>query len=184
MICARCGKEAKNFYENLCFDCYVERMKNIEINLRVCKKCNRYYVGTKGFDEREKAIDYYLRKFVSKRISLEIDKIPKEKLDIYEKEFICENCKERYSRKVEAVLQLRGEEKLVEEVFRRYLFLGRKVISGYDIDFSSKEELRNLIREIKRKYFVEIKITRKLVGIKDGKRKYKDTVLLKLYGKR
>ncbi|MEM0333316.1 MAG: NMD3-related protein [Candidatus Aenigmatarchaeota archaeon] len=184
MICARCGKETKDFYDNLCLDCFIEKMKNIEINLRVCKKCNRFFVSNRGFEEKERAIDYYLKKFVSKKISLEIDKIPIEKLDVFEKEFICNECKEKYSRKVEAILQVRGKENLVEEIFRKYLIFGRKVVGGYDIDFSSKEELKKIVKEIKKKYLFEVKISRKLIGIKGGKRKYKDTVLLKLYGKR
>jgi len=172
-ICPRCGRETEKFYDNLCLNCYLERMKPITINIKVCKKCGRYFISNKGFESLDDAINFYIKKFLRKKLEF-IDYLPKEKINVNLKEFVCKECKEKYSRKIEAIIQIRGNKS--KEIMRRMNLEGKEKDSGFDIEFSSKEDAKQLVKNIKKKYKKSrVKISRKLVGLKNGKKVYKDT---------
>ncbi|MCS7093646.1 MAG: NMD3-related protein [Candidatus Aenigmarchaeota archaeon] len=184
MICARCGRETEKFYENLCLSCYVDRLKLEKIRIKNCKICGRKFFFNKFYNSNDKVIEFYIKKFLSKKFPSEVVHVLKEKMEFEEEEFLCKRCKESFSNRVVAILQLRGEKRILNELVEGLALNTKEVEGGYDIHFSSKSLMRDFVMKIKKRYVVEEKFSRKLVGLKDGKRKYKDTVLIKIYDKK
>ena len=182
-ICPRCGEETENFYENLCLKCYIEKLKEVKIKFRQCKYCKKFFVSNKIFENFDDAKNFYIEKYLKKKYQI-IEKIPEEKFKFEIKDFLCEKCKEVISSKVEAILQLRGELKTLNKIMNIFKLEGRRVKNGFDIDFKSKDDLKKIFGFLKRNFKIEHNISRKLVGLKDGKRKYKDTVLVRIYGRK
>ncbi len=163
-------------------DCYIERMETQKIHVRRCKICDRYFVSIKIFENREDAIDFYVRKILSKKIGENVEFLSKEKIKVVEKEFTCNYCKRFVSRKIEAIVQLRG--KCLNEIVEKYGLIGKAVRGGFDINFSLKRYAYELINKLRKKYNLSIKVSRKLMGMKQGKRVYRDTILVSIDGKK
>ncbi len=152
-------------------------MKPITINVKVCKKCGKYFLSNKKFESLDDAINFYVKKFLAKK--LEVDYLPREKINANIKEFVCKECKEKYSRKIEAIVQIRGSKS--REIMKRMNLEGREKDGGFDVEFSSKELAKELVKNIKKKYKKSrVKISRKLIGLKNGKRIYRDTIAVRV----
>jgi NMD protein affecting ribosome stability and mRNA decay len=182
MICPRCGKDVDRFYNNLCLDCYIERLEIQKIRIRKCRGCGKYFVSNKSFENREEAIELYIRKFLSKKLGKIAKLLPGNKIEIVELEFTCSYCKRLMSRKIEAILQLRGEN--VEEIVEKYGLNGKPVKGGFDINFSFKRYAYELINNLRKKYNLCTKISRKLIRLREGKKVYRDTILVRINGKK
>lgn len=182
MMCPSCGKDYDLLYENLCLSCFLRKLEIQKISLRKCKNCNKYFVSNRSFLSEEEAIEYYRRKFLYKKIGELINILPAEKIKISEKKFVCNECKNIITRKIEAIVQLRGEN--VENVVREFGLVGKKVEHGYDVNFSLKRYAYDFINEIKKRYNLLCKVSKKLIGVKSGKRVYRDTILVRIYGKK
>jgi len=181
-MCPRCGRNVEKLYENLCPDCYIERIRTQEIRVRRCKICGKYFVSSKVFENKENAENFYIKKFLSKRLGEIVEFLPAEKMRVIEKEFICNNCRKFVSRKIEAIVQLRGNN--LEEIIESYGLVGKSVKGGFDVNFSFKRYAYELINKLGKKYSLSIKISRKLIGMKQGKRVYRDTILVRVDGKK
>ena len=181
-MCPRCGRNVDRLYENLCLDCYVERIGTQEIRMRRCKVCGKYFVSSKVFENKEEATSFYIKKFLSKKLGEIVEFLPAEKMKIIEKGFICNYCKKFVSRKIEAIVQLRGEN--LEEIIKGYGLIGKSVRGGFDVNFSLKRYAYELINSLGKKYNLSIKVSRKLIGTKQGKRVYRDTILVRINGKK
>ena len=182
MMCPRCGKNVERMYENLCLQCYIERLPVQEVVVRRCKVCNRYFVSKKVFDDLEDAKSFYVKEFLSKKFGEIAELFPKDKMKLFEKEIVCEECKKFFSRKVEVIIQLRG--KLSKEIVKKYNLSVEEVKGGFDVKFYDKRFAYELINKLKKKYNLSIKISKKLVGLKEGKRVYRDTILVRINGKK
>jgi NMD protein affecting ribosome stability and mRNA decay len=182
MMCPRCGKYAEKLYNNLCISCYLERLPTQKIRIRKCRICQRYFASNKIFELKDDAINLYKKKFLSKKLLNMINYLTNEKMEVIEKEFICNECRKFVSRKVEAILQLRGEN--VEEIVNKFRLIGNPVKGGLDINLSFKRFAYDLINKLRKKYNLSMKVTRKLIGLKEGRRMYKDTILVRIYGKK
>jgi NMD protein affecting ribosome stability and mRNA decay len=182
MICPRCGRDVDKLYNNLCLDCYIERLEIQKINIRRCKVCGRYFVSKKSFENREDAIEFYIKKFLSKRLGEVAKVLSSSKIEIVENEFVCNYCKKFVSRKIEAILQLRGEN--VGEIVEKYGLIGKPVKGGFDINFSFKRYAYELINKLRKKYNLSMKVSRKLIGLRKGKKVYRDTILVRINGKK
>jgi NMD protein affecting ribosome stability and mRNA decay len=182
MICPRCGMNVDKLYENLCLSCYLERLEVQEIFVRKCKICGKYFVSKKSFESINEALEFYKKKFLSKKWGELIAVLPPEKIKIIEKEFVCKKCEKKVTKKVEAIVQLRGED--VEEIVKEFEVLGTNVKEGIDLNFSSKKDAYEFVNKLRKKYKLLIKISKKLVGMKGGKRVYKDTIVVRIDGKR
>jgi NMD protein affecting ribosome stability and mRNA decay len=182
MICPRCGRDVDRFYNNLCLDCYIERLEIQKIRIRRCKVCGRYFVSDKSFENEEEAIEFYIKKFLSKKLGEVAKVLSSSKIEILEKEFVCNYCKKFVSRKIEAILQLRGEN--VGEIVEKYGLIGKLVRGGFDINFSFKRYAYELINKLRKKYNLSMKVSRKLIGLREGKKVYRDTILVRIHGKK
>ena len=182
MICPRCGKDVKKLYNNLCLSCYLEVLSTQKIRIRKCRICQRYFVSNKIFESKEEAIEFYKKKFLSKKLADILDYLPEKKMEVVEKDFVCNECRKFVSRKIEAILQLRGEN--VEEIVERYGLVGKPVRGGFDINFSLKRYAYELINKLRKKYNLSMRVSRKLMGLREGKKVYRDTILVRINGKK
>jgi len=182
MICPRCGRNVDKLYDNLCLDCYIDRLEVQKIHIRRCKVCMRYFVSSKSYDDREEAIEFYIRKFLSKKLGEIVKVLPASKIEVVEKEFTCNDCRKFVSRKIEAILQLRGEN--VDEIVEKYGLIGKPVRGGLDVNFSLKRYAYELINKLRKKYNLSMKVSRKLMGLREGKKVYRDTILVRIDGKK
>jgi NMD protein affecting ribosome stability and mRNA decay len=182
MICPRCGKNVERLYDNLCFSCYLLALPTQKVRIRKCKVCRRYFVSNKVFENREDAINFYKKKFLFKKLADIINFLPAERIKVVEKEFVCIECKKFVSRKIEATLQLRGEN--AEEVLEKYGLIGKQVKGGFDVNFSFKRFAYELVNKLRKEYKLSMKVSRKLVGMKEGKKVYRDTILVRIDGKK
>jgi len=206
-ICPRCGKPTEKFYEGLCLRCYLETKKIIppSIEIKQCDVCGNYFFGGKRFKTVEGAVEFALRKLLknlpveaSFRISSEglfltLDDIEFH-IPLQYRNFICPSC--RKTTAVQAVIQIRGSEEFTSKLLNtisREIDSSRdrtlKIVkierqkTGLDLHVSSKKGIRRIIKSLREKYKLSVKTTRKLVGLKEGSRVYKDFVSVKEWEK-
>jgi len=107
---------------------------------------------------------------------------------------ICQNCSRKAGGYFEAILQLRGKVdkeiiRDVEELIEREAIKGRKDAfiskikktgNGVDFYIGKKEIARNVVKRLHEKFGGEVKTSPKLAGVRDGRRTYRMTYLLRL----
>lgn len=105
---------------------------------------------------------------------------------------VCKICNMKFSGYFNAILQLRGNinidrvskeiERKVDELKKsdKMAFVSRTVKKRGSIDyhFGSKSVADNVARFLKSRYNAKTKITRTLYGMKEGKKVYRDTILV------
>ncbi len=66
-FCPKCGKETEELYNGLCKDCYLEtlqlRKRPRKVEVKRCKVCGYYYVGSQRFSLLEEAVEHVLSKY-------------------------------------------------------------------------------------------------------------------------
>ncbi len=144
-----------------------------------------------------KEIDYRIKdKKVYVKIELAVDdekKIEERVFDLVEKDMLCQRCVMKKSKYYNALLQLRVPENKVGDILK---FVEEEIASmddelafvsdierletGANIRIGSKVAAKQVAKAIKHKFGAELKITRKLVGEKKGKKLYRDTILVKI----
>lgn len=208
-ICPRCGKATDKFYDGLCLKCYVETRKIIpeSVEIKQCRECKKCFFRNKGFEQIEKCVELLLRKLlknipiekVSFRVSsqgiifLTLDKTEFRSM-LRIKKFVCSSCKKK--KVVQAVVQIRGDKKFTNKLLRliknemkkskdKTLKIVKSEIhkTGIDLHVSSKKGIRRVIKSLRKKYKLSVKISRKLVGVKDGSLQYKDFISVKEWEK-
>jgi len=100
----------------------------------------------------------------------------------------CNNCKKLGGNYFEAKLQIRPKNdkilKFVQDYCedRKKLFISKieEAKYGYDLYLSDQKETRNLGSMMRRKFGGEVKESKKLFGVKEGKTIYRATVLFRL----
>lgn len=179
------------------------------INISICRNCGAYYINKWRKEDMWKDIEEYLKRNIKAEIEyeIEIDKEKnkiilkgnfegkeirdEEKLKINFKKRLCEKCSLQKGGYFEAIVQVRGidEEqcKEIEKMAERKIeekdsFISKKERKEYGIDFyiGSKKAAISLAKEIKEKFGGEMKKSSSLVGMKDGKRIYRDTYAIRL----
>jgi len=212
-FCPKCGKEVNQLIKNLCRECFLESftIKLPKIILKKCKVCGKYYdkrfLGEKEeFIEIElkkilknldvKEVNYWLNNFLHLKLLFKVEDFQLEKeieVELKEEKGICRYCSLRLSNYWEAILQIRGRKgeilKEIEEILKKekhkLAFISRVVElkNGFDIYLGSKKIARKIAKKFEKE--AELKITRKFYGFKQGRRIYKDTILVDFkYGKK
>lgn len=140
-FCPKCGKITKDFYENLCEECYLAESKILdklpdEITIALCKECRMNYVKNKRFKNLESVVSKLLKKinsicsatyritnnklFVNIYFKINGIKGQKEKtIKIKQPKIICKFCNMKFSGYFNSVLQLRGsfkQDKILNEI--------------------------------------------------------------------
>ena len=217
-FCPKCGKQTENFYDNLCKDCFLEKMKLIDLPEKIviihCRNCGRFYGRDKGELSLEDAVNYNLSKILKQNelqfatyridggkvyseVTLESAGLRKTfELDfrLIQKETICRFCGQKFSGYYNSILQLRNSEridKILKEIETEIDRLNKrdtlafvskidKVKNGVDVYIGSKSAANKVVHFLKSKYEFKPKISRKQYGIENGKKVFRDTILILL----
>ncbi len=212
-FCPICGKITEELIEGLCEKCFALKFLGklpSKIVIKVCSKCGRIRFGGK-LVSLEKVLEKKLGKFalpenfrltyriVNSKVVLTIYRRKKEigrkEIELKAEKIICKTCKLKLQGYFESKLQLRGDfseeakeviEGFIKGIGKDEFFISKveKLKEGYDIYLSSKKLAKIVLKFLKKQYNFETKVSRSLWGIKEGKRFYKDTVLVRIYGRR
>jgi nonsense-mediated mRNA decay protein 3 len=131
-------------------------------------------------------------------ISMKADDVEKEiekRIDLVNKAITCRFCNLKKSSFYNATIQLRSpkemEDKLLSDIERKMQELSRddnyafisgteKLKEGIDLLVGSKDAAGEVAKFMKNKYNAKIKISRKLSGLMQGKKVYRDTILISI----
>jgi len=203
LICPKCGKTSDevSFIGPFCTECYPVKIRcPKEIILKKCKRCNKIRLRGEWIKPEESEIGRYViskcrgdfkegnysggkAEFI---IEKEGQRITVEKpIDVKYEIVTCSDCSRIAGGYFEAIIQLRGDLKKVEKFAERIVkrlqkktfiskFTEKK--EGIDINIGSTKEVILLFSE----WGVKAKITRKLVGRKEGRRLYRTSFSVRL----
>lgn len=125
----------------------------------------------------------------------DVVKSEEKEIKLVEKNILCEYCSMKSSKYYQSTLQLRAPENILEKImddiesqmnaineYDNFAFISslEKVRGGYDIFVGSKSSATQIAKNMKNKYRAEIKISSKLSGAINGKKAYKDTILISI----
>jgi nonsense-mediated mRNA decay protein 3 len=204
IICPKCGRsnEAVKFIEAFCIDCYPYKFKLPEdLELQVCKRCERMLFKGEWMPYNSKKIEEYVVSkckgdFSSAKYDIDngvvIFTIKKGDAQIDIERFvelkkmvtICPRCSRISGGYYEAIIQLRGNDakiakynRILTEMLKKSTFISKseEKDEGTDIYVGSSKAVVGVITELG----LRTKITRKLAGLKDGKRFHRVTFLLR-----
>lgn len=154
-FCPKCGKITERLYDNVCRNCFLEKISAIEklpdkISVKICKSCGKFFVDEKAADSLYKALDVALKNILkqpeiasaSYRISgnklhvnivLKIQDVQKseEKIMIlHTKNTICNLCSMRSGAYYQAIIQLRSSsgraDKILKEIENNISAMNKK----------------------------------------------------------
>ncbi len=205
MRCIKCGieKGKKPFIGVFCADCYNFPIKKPKpITIEKCKRCGRYKI--KG--EWKKLSEEKLEDFLGSRVRAEFDEFQidikrkkailifyvegykterKINYDVEIKTVLCRDCSRLSAGYFEAIIQLRGnplkiEKKadyIIKQIYKKGAFVAKieEKKEGLDLYVSSSKKALEVIKENGYTH----KISRKLHGLKEGKRVYRTTIALR-----
>jgi len=129
----------------------------------------------------------------------DLEKIEKKDAELVIKEIFCDKCSMEKSGYFQSILQIRVPKELIgvffDEVqqqidllshYDNLAFISKieKQKEGLDLYVGSKKVAMQIAKNLKDKFKAEIKITRKQAGLKQGQKVYRDTILVRLGGKR
>ncbi len=202
LVCPKCGRRAdeSELIESFCPSCYPAKIKcPSKLSLKQCKKCGRIFLRGQWVREDDEALSSWV---VSKcRGEFEEGEyafgkarflIKKQGGNVYVECFIsmeylpttCERCSKISGGYYEAVVQLRGDPVKIAKFLKHFkraiakkTFISKEEErhGGVDVYVGSSKAVLEFISENR----LNAKITSKLVGMKDGKRVYRATVLLR-----
>ncbi len=207
-FCPACGKETEIFINGFCIECFKKRFKKTQfpkfIKIYQCKFCKKFAVGNLLFDSLEEAVNKAIKDFKDLKLILiaenfvklakEVENliIEEKDVEIKIKQIICKYCNMMQTGYKQAIIQLRSKNneeflKIIEEViekerkFDNLSFISKieESKNGIDLYIGSKKAAYKAINEIKKYYKINIKVSKKLVGIKSGKRIFLDTIAIR-----
>ena len=123
----------------------------------------------------------------------DLEKVEEKIINLIFKSIICTTCAMKKSGYFQAILQVRVPEALrpviLEEIetqidnfmkydAKAYISGQERSKQGFDLYIGSKTAARHIAKILKNKYRAEMKISRKLGGSLNGKKVYRDTILI------
>jgi len=196
LICPKCGKTQKEvkFIEAFCIDCYPFNLRlpgRIEID--ICKRCGKMRIkGEWTAYDRKKLEEHIASKARGEFEKVEYDSEKQEMIftvkgatinkpyKFEKKTVICSDCSRVSGGYYESIIQLRGDEKKVA----KYSKILMKMLKAKTFITKSEEKhggtdiyagKTRVVLEVMAELGLKRKITRKLVGIREGKRSYRTT---------
>ncbi len=196
-LCIECLKEEKKKELNL----------RKQIKIFQCKYCQKFSIGKnilynhfedalkntfKSFKDFEIRILNFLNDEIEIVIKYENLIIATQKIKIQIKPIICKYCNMMHTGYKQAIFQLRRKdnEELTREIKEliekerekdNLSFISKieKTKDGIDIYIGSRKAAYKVLKELKKYYDLKIKVSKKLVGVKSGKRVYLETFSIK-----
>ena len=131
-FCPQCGNETDKFYDNLCKNCFLRKIKLEDLPEKIkiihCRLCGKFFGSEKGEIDFEEAVNYSLSKVLRQReiesatFRIDKDKVYSEIIiesgglrknievdfDLAKKETMCKFCAQKISGYFNAILQIRG----------------------------------------------------------------------------
>ncbi|MCX8166651.1 MAG: 60S ribosomal export protein NMD3 [Candidatus Micrarchaeota archaeon] len=206
-ICPICGRSDVTILpnSNICVNCYNPEIKIKEkLDIYVCPSCDKYLYG-KWKTLNEIAFKKFLKnklklkngnieefdlnnKFITVSMTLNDVKFKTtRKVNFNLKKLLCSDCSRKSSGYYEAIIQLRGNNKLkLEKKFNKITsglekmtFISKiiklKNNAGYDIYVGNKQKVFELLNKLELRF----KTTRKIAGRIDGNDVYRTTFLVR-----
>lgn len=195
-FCPKCGKETEKFYENLCKDCFLEKISFIDkipdkIVIGKCKFCEKFFIDKKGFDSLENAVGEMLARILEEnkiqsinyrihdnKVSItlrfkieDLEKAEEKESQLILKSITCNSCSLKSLGYFQAILQVRAPENLLEKISQD--------IENFIQLFKNYDNLSFLLRIEKQAKGFDFYIGSKKVAhqiAKNLKRKYKAKV--------
>jgi nonsense-mediated mRNA decay protein 3 len=203
LLCPKCGRTSDKvrFIEAFCIDCYpvnIRIPKKLEIDQ--CKRCERMRIKGEWVNYNRKKIDEYVcgkcrGDFESARydegtitfiIKKDEDELEVERsVDVEIRTVMCRQCSRISGGYYQGLIQLRGDERKVERLADKlikklekstFITKAEEKENGLDLYVGSSKAVIGLVAEMKLKAL----ITKKLVGLEEGKRLYRTTFLIRL----
>lgn len=197
-FCAKCGKIVDKLSYGFCKNCYKKELEQKLpkiIEVAICEKCKMVIKGNDTqlpkvfFSKLAKKLD---AKLIAANEKLKIQKEGFEfSLPIKRNYKLCRYCllqkQGYYNAKIQIRFKANHQEilKLVEKKSQKerkrdkFAFITKiEKNNGLDIFIGSKSFAHKIALQIKRKYRVKMKISKKLITVKGGKRLYRDTIAL------
>jgi len=138
-FCPKCGKITEKLYENLCQDCFLEKISiklPDKILVKKCKSCGKFFVNKKVATSIENSVEIIVSELLelpevhSARYRIQgnmvhvslilrtlgLEKTEKKSLYLSVKEILCKTCSMKAMGYYQAVLQVRVPENLQEMV--------------------------------------------------------------------
>jgi nonsense-mediated mRNA decay protein 3 len=204
--CIKCGakKGSKPFLGLLCIDCYTPKIEvPNSLSFEFCGRCDKVKQGKdwkkvslwelgdqfgrkiKGKDALDSFVDIGKAEAI---VNLETDqgKFPlKFPIRINKLKSLCDDCRKMAGGYFEAIIQLRGRpervrrwKKELSEELLKYTFIAgiEDLKEGVDIKVGSSKQALSLIKDLG---FRDYLISKKLWGLKQGKRVYRTTFALR-----
>ena len=196
LICPKCGKKDTEvkFLEAFCMDCYPFNLRLPDkVEIEFCKRCNRMRIKGKWIQfSRKKLEEHIASKARGEFEDVRYDSEKKEmiftvkgkeirKPFVFEKKIIiCSDCSKISGGYYESIIQLRGNEKkvakyskLLTKMLEKKTFITKteEKHGGIDILAGNTKVVLGIAAELG----LRAKITRKLVGTKEGRRAYRTT---------
>lgn len=206
LICPKCGRKSSEttFMEAFCTECYPVSVKVPgKISITACKRCNRMLLGGEWVPYKEKAICRYVAErcrgefsevdydlnghvavFTIRRGASEMKVERSAPVEIVWT--TCRECSKISGGYFESIVQLRGDERSVDRYKERFInalskktFIAKEKVQktgGVDLYIGSNKATFGLVQELG----LDAKITRKLIGREEGKRKYRTTFAIQV----
>jgi nonsense-mediated mRNA decay protein 3 len=205
-VCIKCGakKGGKAFVDLLCIDCYVPKIKfPSSFQMAICPRCGAVLRGkrwdkaneslvrkdfahkARGRDANDVQVDinksmltYFVetdRGFIPMGVPIRVE-IKKE---------LCDFCRKRAGGYFEAIIQLRGNPRMIEKWRkilerkldeRTFVASEEELKEGIDMKVGSSKAALSAINELGLR---DYKISRKLFGLKEGKRVYRTSFAIR-----
>ena len=110
-------------------------------------------------------------------------------LEITKEQSICNLCRKKSSSYYEAKIQIRPRNESMLRLIKNCINENNIGVSaetekefGYDLYLTNKKDISKITSIVKKKFEIEVKISRTLYGRKDGREVYRTTALLRLKG--
>lgn len=204
--CIKCGAKrgTKQFRGLFCVDCYAWRIEiPRNVRIEICKRCKRTKIMGEWKKTSEKELAEYLvskikgEKFERGGIDFENKKtilyfmVDDNEMARVERDYpftiaetICPDCSKQSGGYFEAIIQFRGDPKKyadkkekIERMLRKKTFITKEesVKEGVNLYIGSSKIVWNVLKELELKPV----LSRKLFGLKEGKRIYRITFMLR-----
>jgi len=203
LICPKCGRSSDDirFVEAFCVDCYPVKLRcPAKMEVEQCTRCGRMRIRGEWIDPGKRALsDYIIGKckgdfdggvydpgeqtatFVMSKSGVKIER----SIALEIKKTICWQCSRISGGYFEAIIQLRGDPLkvkghallFVKKLSKRtFIAKEEEKEGGLDIFVGNSKAVVELMSEMG----IKTLITKKLVGVSEGKRLYRTTFLVRL----
>ncbi len=205
-LCIKCGAKrgTKQFKGLFCADCYnwnIRIPRNVQIE--ICKRCGRARIRGEWKKAIEREIqDYLLSKIKGEKFERGAIDFKNKKAILYfmvdsnemvrvERDYpftiletTCPECSRKAGGYFEAIIQFRGnpqkyagKKEKIERMLRKKTFITKeeKLKEGIDLYVGSSKEAAEVLKELGLKPV----LSRKLSGLKEGKRVYRTTFMMR-----